>query len=102
MTQGTRAITVLVVLNLALQIFDGVATYVGWERYGELNPLLLAAFERWGAGPSLVVAKLAAAGLVLVLAGIPRRTLATVGLGITFTAYTALSFVPWTFRLLGA
>jgi hypothetical protein len=98
--QERRTLAALVALNLALQLFDGVATYVGWAEHGELNPILAAGFERFGAGPTLLVAKLIAIMFVFVLAATPRRTLATIGLGITFTAYTALSFVPWSQRLL--
>lgn len=98
--QDDRTVAVLVALNLALQLFDGAATYVGWAEHGELNPILLAGFERFGAGPTLLGAKLIAVMFVFVLATTPRRALATIGLGITFTAYTALSFVPWSQRLL--
>lgn len=99
--RGSIHLAILVVLNLALQLFDGVATYVGWEQHGEMNPLLLAGFDRFGAGPTLVVAKAIAIMFVLVLAATPRRRLALFGLAITLTAYTTLSFVPWAQRLLG-
>jgi hypothetical protein len=99
--QGRRTLAILIILNLALQLFDGIATYVGWQQHGEMNPILAAGFARFGAGPTLVIAKLLAIMFVLVLATTPRRTLATIGLAITFTAYTAFSFVPWTQRLLG-
>lgn len=99
--RGRGTIVVLALLNLALQVFDGVATYVGWQLHGEMNPILAAGFERFGAGPTLLTAKLGAILFVLVLATTPKRTLATIGLGITFTAYTALSFVPWSQRLFG-
>ena len=89
------------ILNLALQVFDGVATYVGWEQHGEMNPILSAGFDSFGAGPTLLAAKVIAIMFVLVLATTPRRSLATIGLGITFTAYTALSLVPWSQRLFG-
>jgi hypothetical protein len=98
---ASPALFILVALNVALQVCDGVFTYVGWEQHGELNPILRAAFHRWGAGPTLLVAKVGAVALVLALARTPRRRLALLGLGITFTAYTALSFVPWATRLLG-
>ena len=93
-------IALLLVANLALQLFDGAATYVGWEQYGEWNPLLRAGFERWGALPTLLVAKTGAVALLLVLATTPRPRLAALALGLTFTAYTSLSFIPWTLRLL--
>ena len=91
----------LVAVNVLLQLFDGAATYVGWQQHGEMNPILSAGFERWGAGPTLIVAKLIAIGFVMVLAATPRRALATFGLALTFTAYTAFSFVPWAQRLFG-
>lgn len=94
-------LAILVLLNLALQLFDGVATYIGWQQHGEMNPILTAGFARFGAGPTLLIAKGFAIALVLVIATTPRRSLATVGLAITFTAYTALSFVPWAQRLFG-
>ena len=94
-------ILALVILNLALQFFDGCATYVGWERFGEANPLLRAAFETWGAGPTLVITKLAAAGLLVMIGHAPQRLLVAAGLVFTLTAYAALSLVPWSMRLLG-
>jgi hypothetical protein len=96
--RGTVAL--LVALNLALQLFDGIATYVGWAQHGEMNPILAAGFERFGVGPTLLLAKMIAIMFVLVLATTPRRALAAIGLAITFTAYTALSLVPWSQRLL--
>lgn len=98
-SRGT--IVLLALLNVALQIFDGIATYVGWQQHGEMNPILSAGFDRFGAGPTLVAAKVGAMLLVIVLATTPRRRLATFGLAITFTAYTAFSFVPWSQRLFG-
>ena len=97
---GRWTLAILVVLNLALQVFDGVATYIGWAEHGELNPILAAGFAHFGAGPTLLVAKLVAMSFVVMLAATSRRSLATIGLAITFTAYTALSFVPWSQRLL--
>ena len=98
MQEGLR-LAILVALNLALQLFDGVATYVGWEEHGEMNPILAAGFDRFGAGPTLLVAKALAILFVVVLATIPRRRLAIAGLAITCTAYTAFSLVPWAERL---
>jgi hypothetical protein len=94
-------LAILVVLNLVLQVFDGLATYVGWQRHGEMNPILSSGFAHIGAGPTLLVAKAFAIALVFVLAATPRRSLATIGLTIMFTAYTAFSFVPWAQRLFG-
>jgi hypothetical protein len=99
--ESRRTLAFLVVVNLFLQVFDGAATYVGWQEHGEMNPILAAGFHHFGAGPTLVIAKLVAVGFVLVLATTPRRSLATFGLALTFTAYTAFSFVPWAQRLFG-
>ena len=52
-----RLLPVLLGLNLALQLFDGAATYIGWEEHGEMNPILAAGFASFGAGPTLLVAK---------------------------------------------
>jgi hypothetical protein len=93
------AIVLLIILNLALQVFDGVATYVGWQRFGEANPLLRAGFDAWGAGVTLVMAKIVAVALILVLARAGRPALVGVGLSFTLVAYAALSLVPWAFRL---
>jgi Domain of unknown function (DUF5658) len=99
--QGSGRLAILVGMNLALQLFDGIATYVGWTQHGEMNPILAAGFARFGAGPTLLIAKALAIALVIVIATTPRRSLATIGLAITFTAYTAFSFVPWAQRLFG-
>jgi hypothetical protein len=99
--QGRLPLAFLVAMNVFLQVFDGVATYIGWQEHGEMNPILSAGFAHFGAGPTLLAAKLLAIGFVLVLAMTPRRALATIGLAITFTAYTALSLVPWAQRLFG-
>jgi hypothetical protein len=97
--QSSLGLAILVFLNLALQLFDGVATYVGWQQHGEMNPILAAGFHHFGAGPTLFVAKAVAIVFVFVLAATPRKTLATAGLALTLTAYTAFSFVPWAQRL---
>jgi Domain of unknown function (DUF5658) len=90
---------VLVTLNLLLQIFDGVATYLGWQQFGEGNLLLRTCFHAFGALPTLVVAKLTATALILFLACVPHRRAAVVGLGVTLSAYTTLSLIPWSLRL---
>jgi len=95
-----RSIGVLVALNIALQIFDGVATYRGWTQFGEGNPLLRAGFAAWGPGPTLLFAKLFSVAMVLSLARIPRRTLVCLALALTLGVYAALSCLPWCVCLL--
>ncbi len=97
--QPSALIAPLVVINLALQLFDGLATYVGWERFGEANPLLHAAFGIWGAGPTLFTTKIGAGLLVLGLARVPRPQMVAAALAVTGMAYLAFSFIPWTVRL---
>lgn len=86
----------LLILNLALQLFDGVATYQGL-RLGlrEANPLLVAAFELVGAEPALVLFKAVACGLLVLL----RRTApARVGILVMrglAAVYCVLSLGPW-------
>ena len=92
---------ILVILNLALQIFDGIATYACWEQCGEGNPLLRAGFQTWGAGPTLFATKLAACALVLLLMRAADRMLVKVGLTLTIAAYFAFSLLPWTYCLGG-
>ena len=91
---------ILVTLNLALQIFDGFATYSGWQQWGEGNPLLRAGFETAGAGPTLVATKLGACLLVLFLMRAADRMIVKVGLSLTIAAYTAFSLVPWSYCLI--
>jgi hypothetical protein len=93
------ALAFLIGSNLALQVFDGVATYVGWSRFGEANPLLHTAFTHFGAGPSLVAAKVMAAALILMLARVGRPAVVGAGLSFTMAAYVSLSLIPWSLRL---
>jgi hypothetical protein len=88
---------ILITLNLALQLFDGVATYVCYDRCGEGNPMLRAGFEVWGAGPTLLLSKLVAALLLLFLIRASHRTLTKVGLTLTMVTYTVFSAVPWSY-----
>ena len=92
-------IAILVALNVAVQAFDGIATYLGWAEFGEGNPILRAGFETWGAGPTLLAAKLFSVVALFSLARLPHRTLVGLALGLTFGVYAAFSCVPWSFYL---
>lgn len=86
----------LLLLNLALQLFDGVATYQGM-RLGvrEANPILVAAFELIGVGPALLLFKAKACGLLVLL---HRATPARVGITVLralAAVYCVLSLGPW-------
>ena len=86
----------LLVLNLALQLFDGVATYQGLRLgIGEANPILLAAFHLIGVGPALLLFKAKACGLLVLL---HRATPARVGIVVLrglAAVYCVLSLAPW-------
>ncbi len=86
----------LLLLNLVLQIFDGIATYVGLHiGIHEGNPLLRNAFDVWGVVPALVLFKAQACGLLLFVYWLAGAELATFALGILAAAYCTLSLVPW-------
>lgn len=86
----------LLILNLALQLFDGVATYQGLRLgFHEANPLLAAAFGLLGVGPALLLFKVKACGLLLLL---HRATPARVGVAVLrglAAIYCVLSLGPW-------
>jgi hypothetical protein len=86
----------LFILNVALQMFDGVATYQGL-RLGvrEANPILVAAFDVLGVGPALLLFKAKACGLLILL---HRATPARVGLLVLRAlagVYCLFSLGPW-------
>jgi hypothetical protein len=86
----------LLILNVALQLFDGVATYQGM-RIGvrEANPLLVAAFSVLGVGPALLLFKAKACALLVLL---HRATPARIGVYVLrglAAVYCLLSLGPW-------
>jgi hypothetical protein len=86
----------LLILNVALQLFDGVATYQGLRLgFTEANPLLAAAFHLLGVGPALLLFKAKACGLLVLL---HRATPARVGITVLralAAIYCVLSLGPW-------
>jgi len=85
----------LVTVNLLLQVFDGIATYFGWERWGEANPLIVPLFQMLGPGLTLALLKSGACLLIVFLGrhGSPR--LAPRGLLAVAVFYTFFSLIPW-------
>jgi uncharacterized membrane protein len=92
-----RVLLVLLFLNLWLQIFDGVATYLGVTAgYGEGNPLVAATFGHFGLGPALCLAKIYACGMLILIWHLRQRSsLAVPALVGTAIAYAAASVAPW-------
>jgi hypothetical protein len=93
----------LFLLNIALQLFDGVATYQGLRlQWCEGNPLLAAAMPTLGIGSTLLLFKAKACGFLVLLRRAGARSLpyAQESLIAVATAYAFLSFIPWMTRLL--
>jgi hypothetical protein len=90
----------LFLLNLTLQLFDGVASYFGVAAPGhEGNPLVAAAMRNLGIGMALLLFKTAAcAALVLLRSVAGAHPIAARALAGLAAAYGCLSFVPWTAR----
>jgi hypothetical protein len=91
----------LFVLNIALQVFDGVATYqglrVGWQ---EANPILVAAFAHLGVGPALLLFKANACGLLFLLNRYNHHALVPAALALLAAVHVLLSLLPWSYKFL--
>ncbi len=91
-----RRIYDLFVLNIALQLFDAVATYqgmrVGWK---EANPILVNAFHLFGVGPTLLLFKAKACGLLFLLSRAKRHQLIIPVMSMLAGVYAVLSLGPW-------
>ena len=92
----------LFVLNLALQLFDAVATYqglkVGWR---EGNPILVTAFGYLGVGPTLLLFKAKACGLLFLLNRNRHHPMVLPALYVLAAVYTMMSLIPWTAKFIG-
>jgi hypothetical protein len=100
----SRTVTLTValfVLNVALQIADGVATYVGClAGWGEGNPLVRHAMEHFGLGTGLLLTKCAAIVFLGYLWVARRNRFVPVALGVTAAVYLAFSLLPWSVAFL--
>jgi Domain of unknown function (DUF5658) len=92
----------LLILNLALQLFDGVATYSGIQvGFREGNPLLLALFAKIGVGPALLLFKAKACGLLLLVHQTAPARLGVRVLQLLAAVYCLMSLGPWLAMFLG-
>ena len=93
---ASRRVYDLFVLNIALQLFDAVATYQGL-RIGvrEGNPILASAFQTFGVAPTLMMFKAKACGLLFLLSRHRRERLATAVLTFLAAVYCVMSLGPW-------
>src|SRR2546422_8910295 len=90
-----RGIFALVCLNFALQVFDGVATYVGIHAgLPEGNPLLAWALAHMGPF-ALFLFKLQACACLLLLWHARRNRLAGPALVFSAAVYAVCSLAPW-------
>lgn len=86
----------LFVLNMALQLFDGVATYQGMALgFREANPLLISAFGVIGVGQTLLLYKAYACGLLVVLTRIAPPSVAIPVMRGLAAIYCTFSLAPW-------
>jgi uncharacterized protein DUF5658 len=93
----------LLLLNISLQLFDGVATYSGLHLgIREGNPLLRNAIHLWGVAPGLLVFKAEACALLWLVYRLAGEELARPALGLLAGVYSVCSLIPWlgTFVLL--
>jgi hypothetical protein len=90
----------LLLLNLALQLFDGVATLHGVHSWREGNPLIRAAIDAFGPMQALMLAKAQACGSLVIVRRVAAPMLAGPVLAAGAGMYLGLSFVPWMMRLL--
>ena len=86
----------LLVLNLLLQTFDGIATYQGLQvGFHEANPLLLGAFQWMGPGSTLFIVKVQACALLLLLHQTAPRRLGVTLMRFLAAVYCLFSLGPW-------
>ena len=102
-SNAERGVLALVLVNVALQLFDGVATYVGLHTgIAEGNPLIDWALGRFGPASVLCLFKLQACACLLLLWHLRRNRLATPALVLSAAVYVVYSLAPWTAALAAA
>jgi hypothetical protein len=100
--EPTRAYALqLLLLNLVLQAFDGIATYIGLQvGFQEANPLLLASFGILGTGPALLLFKVKASVLLMLVYRFAPTKIGVTVLRFLATVYCFLSLGPWLAKFL--
>jgi hypothetical protein len=89
-------VSLLVVMNLSLQVWDGLATYYGLSQgVQEGNPLLRSCMEYWGVGVTLVGAKSAACVFLVYLREVASLSVSQWGLVLTALSYVVGSVLSW-------
>ena len=96
-----RWVTLLFLVNLFLQVWDGCATYYGLSQgVQEGNPLLQSCMDFWGVGVTLVGAKSVACLFLVYLHNVAALAVSQWGLLLTAISYLLFSFLPWAVLLL--
>ena len=91
----------LFLLNIVLQLFDGMATYAGVQMgVPEANQLLCNSFAVWGVGRSLVLFKGFACGMLLLLYRNTGEEIGRPALTLLAVIYCACSLFPWWAKLI--
>jgi hypothetical protein len=95
-----RGLFALLTLNVALQVFDGVATYLGLQvGFGEGNPVLVHAIAAVGPAAALLLTKLYACGCLLGVWHARRARLAFPAFVLIAAVYATCSLAPWSAAL---
>jgi hypothetical protein len=100
MTVTENRLHQLFLLNLVLQLFDGIATWQGHWLWGEGNPVLHVLMEWLGVGLTLVLFKAKACAFLVVLRRCWRYREAYDALFVLAVCYGSFSFVPWMVRFM--
>jgi hypothetical protein len=100
MAPTTHKLHDLFLLNVALQLFDGVATYHGMPMWGEGNPLVRNVVPYVGDGMALLLSKQFACALLVVLRRLEGKRFVVESLAGIALVYGIFSFVPWMHRFL--
>lgn len=96
-----QTVPFLFLINLGLQLWDGVATYHGLRLgFQEGNPLLRTLIADWGLGFGLLGAKSTACGILVSLRFLRAHPLTPHALLLTAAWYSAFSLLPWMSLLL--
>ncbi len=91
----------LFLLNIVLQLFDGMATYAGVGMgVQEGNQLLCNAFAMWGVGPSLFLFKGFACAVLLLLYRYTRDEIGQSAFILLAAIYCLFSLIPWVAKLI--
>ena len=90
----------LFLLNLCLQVFDGIATYQGLHHHwAEGNPLLNSWMPFLGTGATLLLFKAKACGFLVILRRLSDTPFVYESMVALATVYTFFSFIPWMSRI---